>query len=423
MAHPSATLLYPPTRYADLQGATDAAARSSTAVMEMQSAYDELAKERHALLRDVQALQKQQSQQQQQRGAGPADPHPTQSPRAASREVEVLKQVVTKLESDLMTERTKHQRAMQKKQSEMTAMAAEIEALRESERSLQIRCRNLAGETALRRKAASRATELRRTPHSGERRSAPRSASAERRALHRPASGRTDRSPKHTRRSGDRVSLRASADRLTRGEKPHVKLTGRAHSRSPSPARFDPTEYVRLREEKLQAARAARELNIRRARSRSASPLTRSRGSSPVPRGRSRDVKPVGGGGGGGGGGRRKASRSPAEAGRQSGGRRRESGASRRRESPSPSPRDVHSPRSATEYSPPAAGATASGGGGGGMERGGGGEWGDRGADAAPTSGESWRVRDYFKNKAQETDIDARLAALAQILQSSQATS
>jgi coiled-coil domain-containing protein 61 len=298
----------------------------------------------------------------------------------------------------LMTERTKHQRTMQKKTAQNLELAAEVESLRESERSLQIRCRNLAGETALRRRASAKGLEPRRRPHSVERRSIIRSASAERRAVRGGSSGR---SPAEVRRGGGGtgVSLRASAERLSRGDRPHVRLAGRAHSRSPSPGRFDPTEYVRQREEKLHAARAAREQTARRARSRSASPL--SRGSSPAPRGRSREVKPVGRGGG-----RRRQSRSPVgssprAATAPNGRGRAPATPARRQQSPSlrrdgPTAAVAHSPRTdatAQPLSPPTQPAEAA------------------------------RVQDYFKRNAQITDIDARLEALHHFLKSAQAPS
>ena len=73
-----------------------------------------------------------------------------------------------------------------------------------------------------------------------------------------------------------------SADRLYRGERaalaPRSGSRRRAVSRSPSPARFDPTAYVKVREEKLRAARASREAE-KRTRGRSPSP--RRRGASP----------------------------------------------------------------------------------------------------------------------------------------------
>lgn len=184
--------------------------------------------------------------------------------RTITREdLQVLKQIITKLESDLITERTKYQRQLQKKQAQIKQLEAENKDLRDSERNLQIRCRNLSGEASIR----SRARTGRSTKPSPKR----RTPSNERKSLVDAAE-----------------SLTRSAERLSRGDKPKVRLVGRAYSRSPSPGRFDPTEYVRAREEKLQAARLAREAERRR--QRSPSPHSRGqngRGRSPAARGRS----------------------------------------------------------------------------------------------------------------------------------------
>ena len=56
---------------------------------------------------------------------------------ATRKENAVLKQVIDNLESDLMTERTKYQRALQKKTSQCEALTAELEELRTIERGLR----------------------------------------------------------------------------------------------------------------------------------------------------------------------------------------------------------------------------------------------------------------------------------------------
>ena len=76
-----------------------------------------------------------------------------------------------RLEQDLLSERTKFQRALQKKADSCSELTREVEALRESERSLQIRCRALTAESAMRKRPVPRKAPQRR------------SASLERRAL------------------------------------------------------------------------------------------------------------------------------------------------------------------------------------------------------------------------------------------------
>ena len=137
------------------------------------------------------------------------------------------------------------------------------------------RCRSLINESAIRNK---RRTPTRSSPRAGAdpRR---RSASTERRALsssidrlHRGggSGGGGGGSGSRRSKSADRSSaLDRSSDRLSRGEHAHAAAprshsrSRRAVSRSPSPARFDPTAYVKVREEKLRAARASREAEKR----------------------------------------------------------------------------------------------------------------------------------------------------------------
>ena len=51
----------------------------------------------------------------------------------------MLKQIVSKLETDLLTERTKHQRAIQKRTKQIETLQSELSAVKDSERTLQIR--------------------------------------------------------------------------------------------------------------------------------------------------------------------------------------------------------------------------------------------------------------------------------------------
>jgi hypothetical protein len=195
------------------------------------------------------------------------------------------------------------------------------------------------------------------------------------------------------------VSLRDSIERLSRGERPKVRLSGRAYSRSPSPGRFDPTEYVKKREEKLQAARVARDESLRRARSRSASP--RGRPSPPASRGRPRAAPTTEREGSA----RRRISRSPAA------GPARESGERGRRPLLPSSGGRGREDRGTT--------ASTGGSGGGGDDDSALSRRQTRKTSPPPTTDPA-RVHDYFKRNAQITDIDARLEALHDFLKAAQ---
>eukprot|EP00041_Stephanoeca_diplocostata_P043365 m.12849 g.12849 ORF g.12849 m.12849 type:complete len:580 (-) comp9968_c0_seq1:118-1857(-) len=253
----------------DLAEAREGQRQTAAALVELQRTHKHVCSERDAL---------RQAAGDSASGGDAAGP--ARDVLTARQEAAVLKKVIAKLETDLLSERSKFQKALQKKTEQLRDLAAEADVLRDAERSLQARCRSLAGETSLRR---ARQTSLRGA--SGSRR---RSESAERRqaaprprktgtptrvgeARGRHASG--ERAGRGRHRSPATAQL-SSAERLSRGERASVRLRGRAFSRSPSPGRFDPTEYVRAREEKLQAVRAAREADRRRARS--ASPRPRS---------------------------------------------------------------------------------------------------------------------------------------------------
>lgn len=142
-----------------------------------------------------------------------------------AKEIRVLKKVVQNLEGDLMKEKSKFQRTINKKNEEHRNLLEELEEIRSNERNLRARCRSLTNELAL-LKRGSRAS---------------------------PALGSN---------SASRTS-RASRRSVSKERRQPPKQSSGMRSRTPSPAigripRFDPTAYVKEKQRKQKEMEEAR---------------------------------------------------------------------------------------------------------------------------------------------------------------------
>lgn len=142
-----------------------------------------------------------------------------------AKEIRVLKKVVQNLESELMKEKNKYQRTINKKNEEHRNVVEELEEIRANERNLRARCRSLTNELAV----------LKR----GTRPSPAQSSSS------------TTRRGRAPRRS------------ISQERRPPSKQSLGMRSRTPSPVvgrapRFDPTAYVKEKQRKQKEMDEAR---------------------------------------------------------------------------------------------------------------------------------------------------------------------
>lgn len=159
-----------------------------------------------------------------------------------AKEIRVLKKVVQNLESDLMKEKSKFQRTINKKNEEHRNLVEELDEIRSNERNLRARCRSLTNELAL----------LKRGP--------------------RP-------SPAQSKSSASRGG-RASRRSISQERRQPSKQSSVMRSRTPSPSagrvpRFDPTAYVKEKQRKQKEMDEAR--GRRRSRSNGSGTRARSR--------------------------------------------------------------------------------------------------------------------------------------------------
>ncbi|PIK41326.1 putative coiled-coil domain-containing protein, partial [Apostichopus japonicus] len=184
---------------------------------------------------------------------------------SAAKEVRILKSVVRNLEEELMHEKSKNQRATNKRNQEYKTLMEELEELRASERNLKARVKSLMNElNVLKRGNLSRRTS--RSPNFPKpQRNNPPSASRRplsvlNRSSERSRVGGAGFANRNRERSHSREGRRSSAS----------SLVGR--SRTPSPAgmkepRFDPTAYIEEKKRRQQEAK----LKLNRSRERSLS--------------------------------------------------------------------------------------------------------------------------------------------------------
>lgn len=170
-----------------------------------------------------------------------------------SKELKVLKKVIQNLETDLVKERSKHQRLMMKKKKEYDEIVQELEDLKASERNYRVRCKNLTDELAIMKRNSrfSPAVNSRKktTPNSHN----TRSASRERLYTSSNDRGRA-RNSSATRRGRPLTSRSVSRDRS-------LSAGSSIGMRTPSPGgyrRFDPSAYVKEKERKRKEAEITR---------------------------------------------------------------------------------------------------------------------------------------------------------------------
>ncbi|XP_062818239.1 centrosomal protein CCDC61 isoform X3 [Anolis carolinensis] len=174
------------------------------------------------------------------------------------KEVKILKKVVQSLEEELTKERTKHQRATNKRLQESQHLAEELAEMKATERSLRIRVKNLTNELALYRKG-------RFTP-SGP--SPQNHSAASSRHFAQPAVLTRDGAKK---RDDRRCSSRERSVSRERGgawgpsQQRSTSREGRSSgSQGPRAPRFDPTAFVKAKERKQKEAEQKNKRNLRR---------------------------------------------------------------------------------------------------------------------------------------------------------------
>lgn len=205
------------------------------------------------LRQENKSLRKQISVFQQQLQSRDAHGSKDNSNLGRNKELDLLRQIVSNLEHDVISQKNRFQRALQKKTERIDALEAELTALQVSERNLRVKCRHLTNELAARRSSGAKVTGLVSTPQDTSRSRTTflhegRSSSAGRYRQHR----------SHSKSNGSGQRSRPNsrspfASRTVARSKPSPHATKPLYSRSPSPTsgRFDPTAYVRAREEKL----------------------------------------------------------------------------------------------------------------------------------------------------------------------------
>ncbi|XP_041092435.1 centrosomal protein CCDC61-like [Polyodon spathula] len=210
-------------------------------------------------------------------------------PHSDPRGVRVLKDVVHSLEEELLRERTRNKRAQSKREQEYRQLQEQLEELKESERSLRVRVKSLTNELALCRKG--RMTPLQRSGSSlsrgGEEGEGRRSVSREReRSRGRADSAGPVRSVSRERRErwagGERERSRERSG--STGPRPAPPRLSPSGTRVP---RFDPTAYVKDKEQRQREAERRSQRNVRR--DLLATPPSSERG-----RPRSRETRPLG---------------------------------------------------------------------------------------------------------------------------------
>eukprot|EP00043_Microstomoeca_roanoka_P015539 m.155739 g.155739 ORF g.155739 m.155739 type:complete len:629 (-) comp16283_c2_seq5:120-2006(-) len=261
---------------------------------------------------DQQRQQQQQQHHQQQRQHGVVSAEQAngqQSGRAENSatpsEINLLKHIVANLEQDVLEQKNKFHHVLQKKTTQIETLEQQLAAVQLSERNLRVKCRHLTAEMAARRgqpvngsssvsglpTAAGTSTPRSRRAMRQESSAWQVASSTATNSRSKPSNSltRNSRSGGHLNRGLSRSASRSPSTRRSTKPSP-APAAGKntVRSRSASPARFDPTAYVKAREEKLRAARARRDrgATTSNSRGRSASPSAQVRrtSASPVPR-------------------------------------------------------------------------------------------------------------------------------------------
>jgi coiled-coil domain-containing protein 61 len=191
-----------------------------TALARLQKDYDALQREKEALEDAVEAMQVQLLSVGEEN---------------ASKQLKMLQKVIRNLEEEVMQERSKHQRYVNKKTEEMRALMQELGELRSSERTLRSRVKNLTNELTVLKKS------LRSSPSSFRVRRSPSSFQKT------PSSTLGSRGQRLHSNTGSLERRQCSG---SHERKPAVGFSGgRTRMRTPSPRggryfRFNPSAYI-----------------------------------------------------------------------------------------------------------------------------------------------------------------------------------
>ncbi|XP_041035091.1 centrosomal protein CCDC61 [Carcharodon carcharias] len=190
------------------------------------------------------------------------------STASVSKEVKILKKIIQSLEEEMMKEKTKNQRAANKRNQEYRQVLDELEEVKASERKLKVRMKSLSTELSLYK--TGRLTPAGPSPQnrsnlnlSSGRRSQPRTDSASRvredghsasRERSKQWSGSRERERSTSRERSSRWSTFRERERSSSRESQHGNRC-RVPGLSPSPTgtrkpRFNPTAYVHDKERK-----------------------------------------------------------------------------------------------------------------------------------------------------------------------------
>lgn len=160
-----------------------------------------------------------------------------------SKELKVLKKVVQNLETDLLKERSKHQRVMTKKKKEYDELLEEFEELKANERNYRVRCKNLTEELAMLKRNS------RLSPMTNNR--IPRHNS----------SGNKHKSyntPRERKNSTSSQRGRSTSRSISRNRDRSASASSIGRTPSPGFRRFDPSAYIKEKERKRQEAETSR---------------------------------------------------------------------------------------------------------------------------------------------------------------------
>lgn len=227
-------------------------------------------------LADFEKLQRQfdSLQKDKEIGTPSSELHQERRNGGHKKEVALLKEVIKKLENDLMKEKSIHQRHQRKKAQELRELQLEVKELRSSERQLKIRIKTLTNELAVykrqqirpartcRRDRSSSLESMGRHSLRDRSSSRERSLSRERTGLHRERSNSRETRGKeriYSRYDNSLISSRHSNN--SSGSKKNSFVRSRTPSPSTKNGRFDPTAYIRNKERKQEEIRNRKQWN------------------------------------------------------------------------------------------------------------------------------------------------------------------
>ncbi|XP_019619910.1 PREDICTED: coiled-coil domain-containing protein 61-like [Branchiostoma belcheri] len=175
-----------------------------------------------------------------------------------AKEIRVLKQVVKNLEQELLKERSRHQRSANKKSQAYKELQEELEELRATERNLRVRVKSLTNELAVYKRGQ-------RDQSTSRDRIRDRSLSRDRSGLAAPNRSRLRDRPSSRERSLSRdrngPAIRSRSNSRERSYRSYSDI------KTPSPIggrpRFDPTAYVKRQNQKKQQSAEKRKRETR----------------------------------------------------------------------------------------------------------------------------------------------------------------